>query len=125
MFFSFRQNNSGGRWDIDPKRGISVNVIVEADDWEHANYLAERIGLYFDGSGDCGCCGTRWSSLWKYDEGTPAPMHYSQEVGENKPARLTGFGIKWTDQGQPEGYIHHSDKRIEPFDVIIVKDTDE
>ena len=63
-WFGFKQNNSGGSFDHDPESGIGYAIYVEADDAEHANYRAKRIGLYFNGcaSGrDCSCCGDRWS----------------------------------------------------------------
>lgn len=44
MFFTFSQNNSGGRWDIDDDRGIAEVVVIESDDEKEAIYLAERIG---------------------------------------------------------------------------------
>lgn len=52
MFYEFRQNNSGGVFEIDESRGISLHVIVEADTAEEANERAQRIGLYFNGVED-------------------------------------------------------------------------
>jgi hypothetical protein len=65
-FFEFAQNNTGGsgKYHIDPASGIGQRVWIEAADATHANAIAERLGLYFDGaqSGrDCPCCGDRWS----------------------------------------------------------------
>ena len=63
MFYVFRQNNSGGSWDIDELNGIGKIVIVEADNEDSAVEEAEKIGLYFDGVKkglDCECCGDRW-----------------------------------------------------------------
>lgn len=79
-FFQFRQNNSGGSFDIDTESGIGVNVIVEADSAEDANRRAESIGLYFDGEGDCDCCGNRWSNLWEREKGDPEPRIYEDTV---------------------------------------------
>src|SRR4051794_4942961 len=59
-FFHFRQNNSYGRFDIDLTRGISSDVLIQADDIAEAFERAETMGLYFDGAGDCPCCGDRW-----------------------------------------------------------------
>ena len=61
MFYHFRQNNSGGSFDIDSK--VTVNVIIEAESAAHANELAQVVGIYFDGcynGTDCTCCGDRW-----------------------------------------------------------------
>ena len=81
-FFDFRQNNTFGRWVYDEKRGISRHVIIEADDVEEAVSLAEDIGLYFDGRGDCECCGTRWSKPWTNETGDDTPSIYGEPVGE-------------------------------------------
>jgi hypothetical protein len=66
-FYEFDQNNSGGSFDVDEKRGIGVNVWIEALSVEDANDRAERIGIYFNGceaGQDCECCGDRWSPAW-------------------------------------------------------------
>lgn len=62
MFYRFRQNNSGGFFT-----GPAINVIVEADSQEESQRLAEQHGLYFDGRGDCPCCGNRWA-VWPLEE---------------------------------------------------------
>lgn len=72
MFYAFRQNNSGGGFDYEPVTGIAVNVIIEATSAEDANERAEVIGLYFDGYGDCECCGNRWHEVDE-SEGTWGP----------------------------------------------------
>lgn len=62
-FFEYIQNNSGGEFHIDKKRGIGEIVIIEAVNADHANRIAERKGLYFNGvdeGKDCDCCGDRW-----------------------------------------------------------------
>lgn len=73
-FFEFQQNNSGGSFVEDAKRGIGPRVWVEAMNAKDANARAEDIGIYFNGcqSGmDCACCGDRWSSLWRDESGKP------------------------------------------------------
>lgn len=60
--YHFRQNNSGGYHTTTDD--VAANVFVEAHTYREANALAEALGLYFDGSGDCPCCGNRWSPLW-------------------------------------------------------------
>ena len=66
MFYVYRQNNSGGSF-----RPPAVDVIVEADSAAEADTIAEGVGIYFDGAGDCPCCGNRWDEAeedWnKYD----------------------------------------------------------
>ena len=55
MFYFYSQNNSGGSF-----RPPAINVIVEASCAAEADTIAEGLGLYFDGIGDCPCCGDRW-----------------------------------------------------------------
>ncbi len=79
MFFTFDQNNSGGSFG-----GPATYVIIEANDADEANYLAERNGIYFDGcvnGQDCDCCGDRWSRQWRED-GYETPQIYGTEVEE-------------------------------------------
>lgn len=116
MFYTFSQNNSGGHFDYDAKEGISHHVIVEADDEKEAVWLAEKIGLYFDGEGDCSCCGARWSDYLCGSDKTETPMIYETAVEpgsdyekQDKPSWQT----KWMDGA--EGFIHYKDGRIEPF----------
>jgi hypothetical protein len=60
-FYEFRQNNSGGSFDVD--NNVCKWMFIEANDCEQANELAQNLGVYFNGcdSGlDCDCCGDRW-----------------------------------------------------------------
>ncbi len=77
-FYTFRQNNSGGYWKNDQEKGIGHYVIVEAIDTGDATSRAEKIGLYFDGEGDCSCCGNRWNDYLGDDDGYNTPTIYSQ-----------------------------------------------
>lgn len=70
-FYTFRQNNSGGKF-YGP-----VYVIIEARNVDEANSLAEsKAGVYFDSSQDCSCCGSRWDSLGSYEKGEEVPSIY-------------------------------------------------
>lgn len=63
-FYKFRQNNSGGSFEVNDT--LASHVYLEAEDAEHANFLAKRKGIYFNGvayGSDCRCCGDRWSSV--------------------------------------------------------------
>jgi hypothetical protein len=42
-FYEYRQNNSGGSFDIDDAAGIGVRVWIEATDSDHADSRAETI----------------------------------------------------------------------------------
>lgn len=60
-FFEYRQNNSGGRFDVDET--LTIRVIVEAKDQEQAIKIGKDLGIYFNGCDegiDCSCCGDRW-----------------------------------------------------------------
>lgn len=76
MFFTYRQNNSGGSYDVSDRHGHYV--IIEADDSEDANHFAKKkADIYFDGvhrGRDCSCCGDRWSE--PYDGGSKVPVIY-------------------------------------------------
>lgn len=69
-WYSFRQNNSDGRFYYDDNLGIEV--FIQATSADEANSRAENLGIYFNGCDegrDCPCCGDRWYSLWNSDEG--------------------------------------------------------
>lgn len=82
-FYRYRQNNSGGSFTVDLLAGIGHLVYVEAVDAEHADARAHKIGLYFDGGGDCSCCGDRWESVagWR-DTGTAQPEEYGETLDQ-------------------------------------------
>lgn len=83
-WFEYHQNNSGGRFVFEEERGLTHFVIIEAKNARAANRRAEDIGLYFDGAGDCPCCGDRWSDAWEDDKGTREPELYGEPVAEFK-----------------------------------------
>ncbi len=65
-FFMFRQNNSGGYFKVDEK--VNKFVIIRAENIDHANEIAKKIGIYFDGKRlgyDCPCCGDRWNRAYE------------------------------------------------------------
>ena len=80
MFYTYRQNNSGGSFKITKK--VKRFVIIEADSAKKANEKAESIGIYFDGVEkgiDCHCCGDRWHRALARD-GTKTPQIYGEDV---------------------------------------------
>jgi len=114
-FYEYDQNNSGGSFFFDRKIGVSVLVIIEASSAEMANTKAEEIGLYFDGHGDCSCCGDRWYEQWG-DSGSDSPEHYGKPIVNNT---ITG-SIDWSarennSDGAAYGYIHYLDGRVVPL----------
>lgn len=102
MFFLYRQNNSGGKFVTNHIKGISQVVFVEADSADEADAIAEGIGIYFDGDGDCWCCGNRWYPASDLDE-THEP-----------PTSLDGF-LEWITDG-PAGYVHYKSGLVVPLD---------
>lgn len=100
-FFTYNQNNSGGSFDYSDD-GISHYVIIEADTAAEANARAERIGLYFDGEGDCSCCGDRWSEAWE-DDGDDVPSVYGEPILEHKSLN------NWM-YPRPEAFVHYRDR---------------
>ena len=94
MFFTFNQNNSGGRWI-----GPAKFVIIEAENAETANALAEVKGLYFDGCGtmqDCSCCGDRWYRVDDCD-GKNEPMIYGWIVNFSNVEKFVSDYKKYSE----------------------------
>lgn len=101
-WYTFSQNNSGGRFIVNDK--VDAYVIIQAPDADTANQLAERIGIYFNGvfdGYDCQCCGDRWSSMYRDDYGTDKPEIYGREVPYSPDAVLTSDrqGDIWLAKG--------------------------
>lgn len=102
MFFTFGQNNSGGTFDID--HNVAHFVIIEADNADEANSIAESKGIYFDGCDlgqDCDCCGDRWYRQWKDDNGSVEPGIY----GQNPQT----YRCMFTPLGKPYCHIYYKD----------------
>lgn len=74
LWFRFSQNNTGGFFT-----GPATEVFIEAHTAEDANRRAEEFGLYFDGEGDCTCCGCRWYEA-QYDSDGEAEEPMEAEV---------------------------------------------
>ncbi|MEU7243398.1 DUF7296 family protein [Streptomyces sparsogenes] len=104
MFFTFTQNNSYGAFDFDEARGITEYVIVEADTADEANERAEGIGLYFDGVGDCPCCGDRWYAQRRDEDGDSTPSIYDE------PVETATSYFKWMGDS-PDVFVHYADGR--------------
>lgn len=107
MFFTFHQNNSGGRFQVDDK--VTEFVIIEANDANHANLIAESIGIYFDGCEngmDCSCCGDRWYPVSGYN-GKYSPMIYDKHPSEYKSM--------WIRKGYAYCYVYYLDAERAAF----------
>lgn len=112
MFYEFRQNNSGGSFELDAQSGISTAVIIEADTVEQAVSRALSIGIYFDGVDkgiDCGCCGDRW--YVPYGDGDVVPSLYREAIDADYEPK---YG-KWAPEDVNEIYVHYVDGSIKGF----------
>lgn len=107
-FYEYNQNNSGGGFDFDADRGITHYVIIEAGSADEANERAELVGLYFDGEGDCECCGNRWSEAWE-SEGDDVPSIYGT------PIQDYDFEYRWMGADNPEAFVHFADGRVQGY----------
>jgi len=110
MFFTYRQNNSGGSFNIDPEAGISIFVVVEADSAGDADRRAVDIGLYFDGcetGEDCECCGDRWSRASDYD-GEDFPRAYGNPIEDE----VTDAHYRSFAETNPVAFIHYKNGEI-------------
>jgi len=99
-WYEYSQNNSGGWFQHDEDAGIGYAVWVQARNYEEANQRAKAIGLYFDGEGDCSCCGDRWFDKWTEDGQVGEPFIYAGRFGG-----ADSRGLRW---GLP-AYAHRYD----------------
>jgi hypothetical protein len=110
-YYTFYQNNSGGVW-INNNTMTHI-MIVQAEDHEHANALAQALGIYFDGvfeGLDCECCGDRWSPQWSKDEGTEEPMIWGQA-----PKAHSWLEAAPAQRKQVQARVFHLDGRVDEY----------
>ncbi len=89
MWYTFRQNNSGGFFD--ETEYLGEEVIIEANSENEAVSKAEDYGLYWNGVGtgeDCKCCGDRWNTYAL--EGTEKPEINGKPAEKHTPFRTHG-----------------------------------
>jgi len=108
MFYTFNQNNTGGSF-VDNDE-VCHFVIVGADSAEQANRRAETFGLYFDGYGDCDCCGNRWYEQWADTDGTAEPQIYDKPPQE--------YQCMWTSEGEVYCRVYHLDGLKQEYRVF-------
>lgn len=116
MFYTYRQNNSGGSFKITKK--IKHYVIIEADSASEADEKAESIGIYFDGvekGRDCPCCGDRWHKAYSLGygiEGTKEPEIWGQSVMDFLKQEVDADGsLPWNE----EVIIYYKNGKVEVF----------
>lgn len=102
MFFEYSQNNSGGVFHTDDK--LCARVIIEASSCDEADDKLIALGGYFDGAGDCPCCGNRWDS----GDELKFPMGDLNTVEEYVQRVIKDYG-GWTT---PDARIFYVDGRV-------------
>lgn len=98
MFYTFNQNNSGGRF-VENER-VRRYVIVEAGSADDANERATSIGVYFNGCAsdrDCNCCGDRWYPVWEGTEGDEVPSVWEVPVTLTKDVNKANVVVYYKD----------------------------
>lgn len=107
-FYTFSQNNSGGQMRHDARAGIASYVIIEAVGYKNANWQAEDIGLYFDGTSDCSCCGNRWHKHYDDTEADDTPSIYGEPVASSEAGDFI-----YGEPNQASVFVHYLDGTIE------------
>lgn len=113
VWFEYRQNNSGGSFQID--NDVSIYVLIQAEDRVSANRKAEEVGIYFNGVSDgrdCDCCGDRWSEPW--DELEEFSVYSwtgkggSRKIYDNvlDYAQALADGDMWAKKGKPSVIVY-------------------
>lgn len=78
-FWHFRQNNSYGIFDENDV--VQINVIIEGKDADDARQRFEKVIGSYSQSGDCPCCGDRWSSWYaENSDGQSVPLVYGESI---------------------------------------------
>jgi hypothetical protein len=97
-FFTFGQNNSGGSFVTNDS--VAEYVIVEADNADAANSIANDIGIYFNGVKDgidCDCCGDRWYRVDDRDA-DQEPNIYGKHPAEQKYHCFVYYSTGFVDE---------------------------
>lgn len=95
-WFEYSQNNSGGSFQHSASLGIGYRVWIQATSAEDADRRAQEIGLYFDGYGDCSCCGDRWTEKSGWDDGQDEePTNWRSELSWGIPSYAHPYGERF------------------------------
>jgi hypothetical protein len=106
-FYHFDQNNSGGSFIVNEK--VAHSVFIEAISADHANQIAEDIGIYFNGcdiGADCECCGDRWTHASEYDA-EESPMIYGQPIENHREM--------FCNEGEVYCYVYYIDGTVKSY----------
>lgn len=118
-FYEYRQNNSGGVFEIEEGK-FSVYNWIEANSGSQADDKAVGLGIYFDDDYeiDCDCCGTRWNS----NEGSAGytKEEFEKDLKSQIEWNKKNNGVSFYDirlKGMPYGYIHYADGTVEAINL--------
>jgi hypothetical protein len=108
-FWSYRQNNSGGKFHINDK--VTILVVIEAPDPEYADFLFERnTGVNIDSHPYCECCGERWNNAW--GEGNDQP---SSRFSGDPIIKEDEYLTCWVKTGEPYVHIYYFNGNKESY----------
>src|SRR3990167_7584500 len=102
-FYEFSQNNSGGSFVVD--ENLCHRLFIEADTKNIAKEKMLDLGAYFDGEGDCECCGNRWSEyayeqIYPYRYGTFNKVE-ANKIAKKYKARISKTTFRFMNRGKP------------------------
>lgn len=109
MFYTFRQNNSGGAFALTDD--LTRFVIIEATSKEQACDKLIALGAYFDGcemGRDCSCCGDRWNTCCDESETPLVSGRAADQYGNGE------WEHRWMKPSR-EIVIHYEDGKKEWF----------
>lgn len=120
-WYEFRQNNSGGSFQMD--NDLTVHVLIQAASTGEANTKAQDIGIYFDGCSkgyDCDCCGDRW---YEADDALDSftTFNWRDNFSPAKHTNVRDFaqamadGSMWDKPGLPSVILYYADGTVERF----------
>jgi len=105
LFYTFSQNNSGGYFVEDNKRGVCEYVIVEAESALAAIQKLSVIGEDVDNFWSyCSCCGERWSDYMEDEDGKDVPSIYNEPVSTLN-----------ADSFRSRCFVHYADGTFKEF----------
>jgi len=113
-YYEFVQNNTGGSFDSN--ESVAHSVFIQADSPDSANTKAETIGIYFDGSGDCSCCGNRWCETSSYDGKDEPAMYVAGDQGGMTADLQAAVDADWfTSAGEVGAIVYHANGDIDRY----------
>lgn len=101
QWYEFNQNNSGGRYVEDDVQGVTVFVQATSADEATAAIWGQLNHSY------CECCGERWSTPWRDDEGKDFPEKYDNPIFATENSEPNGYSGSSVVLHFYDGHIEH------------------